>query len=235
MTTIYGVYFICCFRNYLEIVEEQLKLLYESGLYNETYKLLIFICLYDKNNNELNSILKKYDPENKFELITTEENLYEKFAINNYKKYIREDNYYLYYFHTKGLKNLDDPGFNIIKSRRQILNFYIIQKYKICIKLLKMYDAVGCSLSLYPKKHFSGNFWWSKSEYLNTLENINNGYLSPEMYVLSNDNCKSVSLSQQSNNHLIENYKFRNDEKILNEITNQYIVVENHKKLIDMC
>ena len=161
----------------------------KKGLLQVTTKLIIFITNYDENNVELNNLLEQFNENNKFVIIKSSENLYEKFAINNYKKYIPDPNYYMYYFHTKGVSRSEG---DVFESRRKLLDFYTLEKFYINIKLLKCYDAVGCSSSLYPKKHFSGNFWWSKSSYLRTLENINDKYLSPEMYILSNNNCKYI-------------------------------------------
>jgi len=211
MKPIYGVYFICCINNYLDVVKEQLSCL-KKGLLSNTHKLIIFVTNY--NENECVELDKLLHDNEKFILIKSPHNLYEKFAINNYKKYIKHNEYYLYYFHTKGLKHKDDPLIHVFSSRRQILNYYTLEMYKLNIELLEKYDAVGCSLHLYPKKHFSGNFWWSKSKHLETLENVNDNYLSPEMYVLSNDNCKYVSLSNDTNEILVENYVFRDPETI---------------------
>jgi len=231
---IYGLYFICCINNYLEVVEEQLYIL-SQGLLNLTKKLILFITLYDNNNLKLNELINKFNKDNKFIFVTTEDNLYEKFAINNYKKYIDDDDYYIYYFHTKGLKLYNDPLINVFTSRRRLLNYYTLEKFNVNLKLLEDYDAVGCSLSLYPKKHFSGNFWWSKSSYLIKLTDINENYLSPEMYILSDDNCKFISLANDTNNIMFENYNFKDENEILNNITTELIVLESHKDLIIYC
>ena len=234
---IYGVYFICCINNYLEVVEEQLNLVYSSKLYNVTNKLFLFITMYKKEYSKLDDIIQKYDPNNKCVLIKTDKNLYEKFAINNYKKYITNTNndYYLYYFHTKGLSRINTV-YNHFICRRKILNYYTLEKFKINIELLSKYDAVGCSLSLYPKMHFSGNFWWSKSEYLNTLQDVTTPfYLAVEMYILSNPSGKFVSLDQNTNVSSIEqfnNYRFKEDIQIMDELTNIPIIIPSAKKII---
>ena len=229
---IFGVYFICCINNYLEVVKEQLSCV-NKGLLNITTNIIIFITNYNKDIcNELDYILNTYD---KFIIVKSEYNLFEKFAINNYRNYITEKEYYLYYFHTKGLKNKNDDLINIFSSRRQILNYYTLLQYNVNIKLLEIYDAVGCSLSLYPKKHFSGNFWWSKSSYLQMLNNINDKYLSPEMYILSNDSCKYISLSNNTNDILVENYNFPSENEIYENLTSNFICIEDHKKLINLC
>jgi hypothetical protein len=196
----------------------------------KTHKILCYISLYRNDDTSLNKLMLKYS---KLHLIVKEKNIYERFAINNYKKNITDfildnEEYYLYYFHTKGLKNKDDPTFNIFSSRRQLLNYYTLIQYNINIKLLEIYDAVGCSLNLYPKKHFSGNFWWSKSSYLQNLGNINDNYLSPEMYILSNDNCKYISLANDTNNVMIEDYILPSETTIYNNLTTDLIIIEGH-------
>jgi hypothetical protein len=217
---LFGVYFICCINNYLNIVKEQLKFL-DKGLINITTKVIVFITHYDENKcSELDIILNSYN--DKFILVKTNENLYEKYAIINYKKYIPEkEEYYLYYFHTKGVSYKN--GNEIFDSRRQRLNYYTLEQYNINIELLNFYDAVGCGLHRYPKKHFSGNFWWSKSSYLQTLDFIDENYFSCEMYILSNDNCKYISLDNDTNNLLVGNYNFLDEENIKKNITTKFI------------
>jgi hypothetical protein len=220
---IYGIYFICCINNYIDVIKEQLNIL-NGGLLEKTTKLIIFITNYKKN--EIFDNLLKND---KFIIIVSPDNLYEKFAINNYKKYIPDKNYYLYYFHTKGVSN----NSNIFISRRKLLNFYMLEKFNINIKLLNNgYDATGCSLNMYPQKHFSGNFWWSKSTHLCCLtEPINDNYLSPEMYILSKD-CNYISLSNDTNDILFENYNFKNDNDIIKTLTTNVKLNIEHKHLI---
>lgn len=233
-TNIYGIYFICCINNYLEVVKEQMEVL-KKGLLNITKKLIIFITNYRADDKLLDDILMGYNENNKLIIVTSPENLYEKFAINNYKKYITDANYYMYYFHTKGVKDKNNPFLHIFTSRRKLLNFYTLEKYKVNIELLQSYDAVGCCLNLHPKKHFSGNFWWSKSDYLNNLSYINDNYLSPEMYILSNDECEFISLANDTNDTPIENYEFRDDENILQNVTKDMIIINEHIDLLHFC
>jgi hypothetical protein len=220
---IYGVYYICCFGDfYLSIIEEQLSILVTSGLYNKTKKIFIFISLYNNENHRLNNLLKKFDVNNKFELITSPLNLYEKFAINNYRNYINKNNnnsseYYIYYFHTKAITR---PMNSEYHNRRKNLNYYILKKHELCLKLLNKYDVIGCTLYRYPKIHFSGNFWWSKSTHIQRLKKtVSDNYLACEMYICSYVNGKYISLSNTTNNthdkNRLEENIFSNDELIL--------------------
>jgi hypothetical protein len=233
---IYGVYFVGCLNNYFEVVQEQISILIECGLYNRTKKFLIFVCMYNEiKDKNFYDYIKNIDIHNKIELIITPLNLYEKFAINNYKHYIKDKLYYMYYFHTKGVSRYGTDLEDMTTRVRKNLNVFILKNYERNIEILSYYDVVGCNLTLYPKKHFSGNFWWSKSSYINTLpDKINNGYLSPEMYVCSNDNGLFISVSNSAND--------LNNEKVEEQFKNKietlslnYIVFEEAKTLLFLC
>ena len=231
---IHGVYFICCITNYMQVIKEQFELLIKCGLYQKTTKLIIFICLC---KDDIKEYLTSIDIDNKFVLVTTEDNLYEKFAINNFKAYITDEPYYLYYFHAKGLSHYGDSDSQVYVNRRLILTYYTIIQHEVNIKLLSHFDAVGCALSAYPKTHFSGNFWWSKSKYINTLvDKIGDGYLAPEMYILSRPFGKFISLSQKSNNASLLYYHVqRSEEDIFENATTVPIYNEWDKKYITQC
>ena len=68
MNKIYGVYFICCINNYLNVVEEQLKS--AANLLEKTKKLIIFVTIYN-NNHMLDKILQKYNKNDNFLVIHT--------------------------------------------------------------------------------------------------------------------------------------------------------------------
>ena len=214
---IYGVYFISCIGNYLDIVKEQLEYFTNTELYKKTSKIICVICCYNDYDYPLQSMLYHLDHLHIMQLVSTPDNLYEKYAVNNYKKYIPEntDKYYIYYFHTKGVTRGDNEYFINI---RQNLLFYLCQ-YEITLKVLRYFDAVGCDLSMFPKKHFSGNFWWSKSEHVETLDNVGDGYLAPEMYICSNANNKYMSLCQFVKTDKYSETIIKTRENIIKQLT----------------
>jgi hypothetical protein len=232
--SIYGIYFICCIGNYIKIIEEQLNLLLYSGLFDKTKKIICYICNYNANDAELIKLFYNYFT--KVEFYSTSENLYEKFAFNNFKKHLPQEPYYCYYMHTKGVSK---PESSHIVQRRSILNFYTILKYEISLKLLKYYDAVGVTLFRYPKTHFSGNFWWTKSEHLCTLPDlIGDKYLEPEMYICSNSFGKYIGLSKEENTFEssdINHHYHLSDEEIINNINENSIINEWGKDVIHLC
>lgn len=213
---IYGIYYVGCLGHYKDILHEQLKCIVDSGLYKKTHKLILFISMY---NDHVQDIVKHYDIDDKCVLVKSDQNLYEKFAINNYKSYIDKDEYYIYYIHTKAVSKSIDSVFD---RRRRILNFYTIQLHELNLELLKIYDAVGCSLTRFPSIHFSGNFWWATSEHVKKLSNVGNDYLAPEMYICNSES-NYISLSQKTNDGNIDDHIARNINTIRNELTNSLI------------
>lgn len=213
-TLIYGVYFICCIGQYKTIVEEQLASVRKNGLFNRTHTIFCFICKYNK---DIMDVLKPYL--SKLKIITTTENLYEKYALSNFRQHITSHlPYYLYYFHTKGVSR---EGNELFHERRRNLDYFILEQYDICIFWLNQkYDAVGTSLSHFPSLHFSGNFWWTKSSHLDRLpKEINNSYLAPEMYICSEPKGKYISICQETNDYKLKDLSQKTRDQILREST----------------
>lgn len=214
-TIIYGVYFVCCKGNYKKIIEEQLASIQKSGLLEKTNELLVFICEFDIE------VMKLFKPfKTKIKFIVTKENLYEKFALQNFWYYVNKKKpYYLYYFHTKGVSHsLQETNFHEI---RRNLDYFILEKHQICIHWLdRGYDAVGVALCLFPALHFSGNFWWTKSSHLEKLpKEIRPTYYAPEMYICSQPNGKYISICQHTNKRPKSLLMKIPDENILKQST----------------
>ncbi len=69
----------------------------------------------------------------------------------------------VFYFHDKGSFHT-----NYLNERfRHYLNCYVLNPQ--CITALDEYDTCGMRASPTPFIHYSGNFWWAKCSYVNTL------------------------------------------------------------------
>jgi hypothetical protein len=226
---IYGVYFICCLGNYLEIVAEQMDTLRRSGLLRKAETIFCFICLY---NEEVIQVLEPYL--SKLKIISTAENLYERFALDNFRAHIpTSDPYYMFYFHTKGVSR-DAEKMKEFHERRKNLDFFILERHEVCLFWLDhKYDAVGTTMSLYPALHFSGNFWWARSSHLDRLSPtiISPSYLAPEMYVCSFPDGKYISVCQSTNDLPLTDYVGMTNRDILRQSTCMPIVNPACKRL----
>ena len=225
---IFGIYYIFCMGNYYNIVSEQINLLVSSGLYDITDQIYCFICNYNVN---ILQILNNYP---KIIIISTNQNLYEKYAINNYKNYVSGD-YYLYYFHSKSVSRRT----KCYNDWRKLCDYFTLKKWRLSIELLNYYDCVGINMKTFPKLHYSGNFWWSKSSHLNKLININNNYLSSEMYICTYPktnkiciyNSNVIHYNTEYNSNIYENIS---DIDIINNISIISLFNENEKKCINI-
>uniref|UniRef100_A0A6C0C8Q8 Uncharacterized protein n=1 Tax=viral metagenome TaxID=1070528 RepID=A0A6C0C8Q8_9ZZZZ len=110
------------------------------------------------------------------------------------------------YLHTKGITYPSD--YVQISDWRNLLIFFLVERYRTCLKLLDEYDVVGSNFSLDPHPHFSGNFWWSTSKHINTLpEIISNVRHDCEWWLFNNNpNVKKSVLYTSNVNHYTTPY-----------------------------
>jgi hypothetical protein len=81
--------------------------------------------------------------------------------------------YKILYLHTKGVSyKKDHKFFEGIQCWINYMLYCLVNKYKECVKMLDYVDVVGCQYKNFPYEsnpsHFSGNFWWTTSNYIKT-------------------------------------------------------------------
>jgi len=87
-------------------------------------------------------------------------------TLNILRNYCFKNDVNVLYMHTKGAST----PYNIcINEWRQYMLFFNIKEHLEIIQQLNYYDACGVDFVDDPVKHFSGNFWWSKSSHIKTL------------------------------------------------------------------
>jgi hypothetical protein len=141
-----------------------------------------------------------------------------------------QDNYVLY-FHAKGitatLNNLIIPGrITKYKNRynwRQFLNWGVMTKWEECVASLEDgCDTASVDFKDVPLPHYSGNFWWSKSEHIRNLpdpqetiwweeikRNINDPWIKnssdrfrDEMWVCVKENTKTYNVKDNTGEYV---------------------------------
>jgi beta-1,4-mannosyl-glycoprotein beta-1,4-N-acetylglucosaminyltransferase len=123
----------------------------------------------------------------KFDICNYSDNskLYEIPTINKIKQYSADNpNTNILYLHTKGI-SYDDAN---IKENNWIdmMLYFMVEQSELCVeKMNNGTQAIGCNyydekMNVRSPSHFSGNFWWADSSYINTLsyldeknENVN--------------------------------------------------------------
>ena len=176
----------------------------------------------------------------KYEIINYSTNtfLYEAPAINKIQDFSSQNpNCNILYIHTKGIRyDINDQKEN---DWIDLMLYFLLDKHSDCIqKLNENYDIVGCNyyckIYHYIQPHFSGNFWWANTNYLKSLNKLDESLKdrnscefwlfrnSPIFYTLHNSNV----------DHYLTTYpKELYQTKIINNETNNldlgFIILRN--------
>ena len=105
------------------------------------------------------------------------------------------------YMHTKGISYpKDDPRHSNVQDWIKYM-LYFVCNAPLCLDKLDAYDTAGCNFLEKPHNHYSGNFWWSTANYINTLslESFTDK-MSAEWWILSGKG-KFCTLYSSSVNH----------------------------------
>ena len=163
MSNIHIFYHIGQLNHWRFIVQEQLHSMFVSGLMSNSECLHVGV-----NGNQpiyglpANSEVEYYSPELWAEETPTIKRLRDFCRKNPNKKVL--------YIMTKGVTRVT-PSSN---SWRLYLEYYCVHLWKDCVRDLDEHDCVGAlwrtpKLQTDAPPHFSGNFWWTNSSYVNTL------------------------------------------------------------------
>jgi hypothetical protein len=151
---------------------------------------------YIVNNYSDNTELFEYPSLNKVKTIST----------NNPDSYIL-------YLHTKGISHTNVNKITYIADWTNLMLHFLVEKHSECInKLNEGYDTIGCNYiernQYTDKKHFSGNFWWSKSTYINKLHvlNENTGIRTYAEFWLFTENPSYYNIYSSNVDHYIYPY-----------------------------
>jgi GR25 family glycosyltransferase involved in LPS biosynthesis len=193
---------VCCINNWKEIFDKLLQDIHTSGLYDIINDIR---CNVLTENNENVDYIKEKDF--KIKIIGTDViESYEKSTLDILLEDSKKETFYVLYIHTKGVKHNNT---NIcVTDWVEYLTYFNIYKYTKCIKELENYDTIGVNLiDVKDNIHYSGNFWWSKSEYIQTLDKCKNeNYNSPEFWITEKKTGKYLSLWNSNVNHYNTRY-----------------------------
>ncbi|ANS04308.1 hypothetical protein [uncultured Mediterranean phage] len=201
---IYIYIHICCKGAWLEIFTRLIDNIKQSGLYEVINQIKCFM-LGDPGD------LPPIFDDAKITIVkhNRDTSLYERFTLNNLYDDCEKEDFYVLYLHTKGITH---PGCKRVRDWVDYLIYFNMYKFKEIIDFLKIYDTVGVNLQPAPEIHYSGNFWWSKSAHIKTLNrNIGNHPNDPEFWITSKkEERKYISLWLSKVNHYKKRYPKEN-------------------------
>ena len=184
----------------INILTEIVEQLIDSNLIQQLEKIFIINIGIPIDEN-----IYKND---KIKIINYSDNiyLYEISTINLIHTFCKyNQNCEILYLHTKGITCSTSE---LIIDWKNMMTHFLINKHTECFSLLKKYDAIGSNYSNLPHKHFSGNFWWATSNYINTLNKISIPFVrhDAEWWILSRQNVNYFELHNSGINHYQQNY-----------------------------
>jgi len=201
MIKTYVYWHICILNNWMDIVRDQAAHLEAKLDYFDEIRICV---LGDENAIPLimdllsgKVILRGHDTEiNKFEAFTLEALLEDA----------KKEDFKCIYLHNKGTTQQGNKCANNVNRWRKMMEFFLIDNCEKCIPLLEYYDTLGCNLldkgnisgetvrfaDEIHSLHYSGNFWWARSDYISRLPPFpvglemdkNNNYWICERWVL---------------------------------------------------
>lgn len=154
-----------------ELMSEQLTVANESGLLDAADE--IFIC----TNGNIENFAGAKDVMAEFEKVkfvhVSSDYVRYEYPTLDFLKHTCDnaaEDFYVCYFHLKGLTRRDDA--NVI-DWRNYMNYWNLEQWEECVAQLdKGFDLVGTNIIEQPWLHSSGNFWWSHADYIKKLEHL---------------------------------------------------------------
>ena len=141
------------------IYQQQMHRLYTSGL----MEACEFIHIGVVGDNEMFTVPPKAKV-HKNERLTKDEGE----TVEAMYRFCKENpDYKVLFFHAKGASRQFVPQ---LHAWRLFLEYYILDKWQDCVRMLKQYHTAGVKLRMKPYPHYSGNFWWGRADYLATLD-----------------------------------------------------------------
>jgi hypothetical protein len=158
--------------------------------------------LHLKDNIIICKVGNKPIPDFGIKIIEHNNNNFEFDTLNLLHNYCKDNlNEKVCYVHTKGVTT---PNNECINDWRKYMSYFALDKYKDCLSKLDEYDTCGVDLVNIPTKHYSGNFWWARADYIASLK-------SPkdiELLISERHKCEFWICSGQSKKH----YSFHNSD-----------------------
>jgi hypothetical protein len=188
---------ICAIGHWEIVVKRLLDRIKSSGLYDKIDELR-FSLLGDYAHLS-NDLLQ--DPKYKNVLWSSDLKLYEACTLNKIWYASREEEpFNVLYLHSKGVTH--DPSNTQITNWVEYLTYFNVDRYKDCLEYLKNNDVVGVNISTDTSLHYSGNFWWSKSSYIEKSTQYCKlyCYCAPEYWITMSREGSYVDMCDKSNN-----------------------------------
>jgi hypothetical protein len=198
------------------IIDEQIGLIQKH--FDFPFKLNIGISIANENISSKNIIEKIYGYNKvnyKIRDIRCKGNEFTTLDLIEEDKNNFSNNDCIFYFHTKGASKQKEAVYKNIKSWRELMHYFNIEKVKSVFKIFEKSDfnTFGVLYSeLANWKLYSGNFWWMKGSYAKTINldkvKRNNRFYAETQFVSMGENWNPYSpYNRTAENHYDVEFK----------------------------
>ena len=163
---------ICTINDWKNIVKEQMDIIYSSNLYDKLENIFVG-C----NGTSCDTELSKFfinEPKVSFVALRPNVRTFENETLNALLDYAKEcrdkrEEAHICYIHSKGVTHTN----NMQSYWRKYMMYWNVTRHEVCLSVLNRgYNTIGTQFLSVPKKHYSGNFFWTTSSYASRLDGI---------------------------------------------------------------
>lgn len=162
---IYGFVHIALIDGWKNVFSSQMDKLIASGLYEKCKKITVTLVGRDVAGVRF--------PWEKVEIGHRSSNVkeYEFPALRLIHALCITTDCFVLYLHSKGVSKRGQVR-QRMDDWRNYMEYFIIEKHQVCIEALRTHDTCGVNWKNRPYPHYSGNFWWARSDYIRTLPSV---------------------------------------------------------------
>jgi hypothetical protein len=193
---IVGFLHVAKLNHWRDVFRSQLGKLRRFGLYDATAVIHVTVLGTDDDGDLVNDpkfVLHRLDDISAYEFPTLER-LY---------RVSTEEDCLLWYMHGKGVSHPLER--ERMEDWREFMEYFAIERYPLCLRALEVSDLCGVNWTTRRAPHFSGNFWWARSDYIRTLPSPatldQSDRWQAEWWVGSNPSARVVCFSDSGVDH----------------------------------
>lgn len=206
-TDIYGFYHLCTINGWREIMDEQVRGWWRSGLAQATRR--IFVSIVGPAAEEgLAALTAACDGRLELVHLSEDPSCFERPVLEYARRFCEQHEPLAracWYMHAKGVTHGGQTSANVADWRR-LMEYFVVGRWRQCVALLDRNDACGVNWRTEPKPHFSGNFWWATPRYLASLPSrIGPAGFDPERWIASGQP-RIHCLHDSGIDHYLESY-----------------------------
>jgi len=201
------------------VVTKILAEIRESGLYNLVKEIRCSVL--GDIDPKTHHLFK--DPKIRIVFWSRDKSTYERKILKQLHQDSKNEDFDVLYLHSKGVGPKDPRIIDNIADWVDYLIYFNVTHNGSCRKLLTAgADTVGVNLRYAlnppervwkdrePRLHYSGNFWWAKSEYIRSISGeISDEYLGPEFWIAYPETGRHICLWQSNVDHYWKRYPAR--------------------------